>query len=304
MAEFSVNIEDYLFELSKDLQTETYKHSKYVEFYICDPKRRHIHKASVIDRFLHHAIFRIIEPIYDKKFIFDSYSSRHSKGIHKAHKRFHSFAWKLSQNNTRTVWVLKCNIKKFFDSVDHDILIQILIKTIYDDKVISLLQNIIKSFETKSKKGIPLGNLTSQLFSNVYLDVFDQYIKRELRIKHYIRYADDFVFLDPDKDNLSKLLPIITEFLEKRLSLSMHPNKVYIRKFSQGIDFLGYVIFPHHSVLRTKTKRRILKKIRILKYSLDKNLISKEFFEQVMASYHGLLKHCMGKGLKKKILLL
>lgn len=301
VSEFSVRLEDHLFKLSDTLRNGTYEHSNYTQFYIFDPKRRHIHKASVIDRLLHHAIFRVLEPIYDKKFIFDSYSSRRFKGTHKAHKRFHDFAWKLSRNNTRTVWVLKCDIRRFFDSIDHDILIRILGETIHDDKSISLLENIISSFEISPKKGIPLGNLTSQLFSNIYLDRFDQYAKRKLQIKYYIRYADDFVVLDTNKDNLTKVLSRMVEFLDKELSLSMHPDKVYIRKFSQGIDFLGYVIFPHHSVLRTKTKKRILKKVRILKASLDGEAVSRGLFDQSMASYYGLLEHCEGKGVKKNL---
>lgn len=197
--------------------------------------------------------------------------------------------------------MLKCDIKKFFDSVDHQKLITILEKTVRDEKVIDLLKEIIHSFETRSGKGIPLGNFTSQLFSNVYMNVFDQYVKRGLRVNHYIRYADDFVILDIDKNKLLKLLPVISNFLNERLFLSVHPNKIYLRKFSQGIDFLGYVIFPYHSVLRTKTKKRILKKVKILKTNLDKGLITKNYFNQSLASYYGLLKHCRGKTIRKII---
>lgn len=295
-------LEDHVFKLARNLRNFTYKHSEYQEFYVYDPKRRHIHKASVTDRLLHHAIFRILAPIYDKKFIFDSYSSRLDKGTHKAHERFHDFAWKLSKNNTRDVWVLKCDIRKFFDSVDHQKLITILEKTIRDEKVMDLLKEIIYSFETRPRKGIPLGNLTSQLFSNVYMNEFDQYVKRGLGVNHYIRYADDFVFLTTDKNELLKLLPIISKFLNEKLSLLVHPNKIYLRKFSQGIDFLGYVIFPHHRVLRTKTKKRVFKKVKLLKKSLDKEEISQETFDHLMASYYGLLKHCRSKKIKGKIL--
>lgn len=301
VAEFSVKLEDSLFKLSSDLRSGRYSHSAYTQFYIFDPKRRHIHKASVIDRLLHHAIFRVLEPTFERKFIFDSYSSRCFKGMHKAHKRLHDFAWKLSQNDTKPVWALKCDIRRFFDSVDHDILIQILRKTIHDEKAVELLKKVIHSFETRPGKGIPLGNLTSQLFSNIYLDQFDQYMKRKLRVRHYIRYADDFVILDTGKDALIELLPKLGEFLERELSLCLHPNKVEIRKFSQGLDFLGYVIFPHHQLLRTKTKRRIMKKIRILKECLDSDTITDEYFNQALASYAGLLKHCNGKNVQRLI---
>ncbi len=301
VAEFSVKIEERIFKLSRELRDGTYTHSSYEQFYVFDPKRRHIHKASVIDRLLHHAIFRVLAPMYDKKFIFDSYSSRLGKGTHKACDRFQAFMWKLSRNNTRTVWVLKCDIRKFFDSVDHETLIRLLRKTIKDEKMIDLLKRVIFSFETQPGKGIPLGNLTSQLLSNIYLDQLDQFVKRILRIKYYVRYADDFVILDTNKDNLSELLIKLSEFLEKELSLSMHPDKVYIRKASQGIDFLGYVIFPHFRVLRTKTKRRIFKKVRALKAGLDRGVVSKGRFDQSMASYYGILKHCRGKAVRRMI---
>ena len=197
--------------------------------------------------------------------------------------------------------MLKCDIRKFFDSVNHAILIRTLKKVIDDDKVMHLLENIIHSFETRPGNGIPLGNLTSQLFSNVYLDIFDQYIKRELKITYYIRYADDFVILDPDRSKLEGVLTKLSEFLMKELSLETHPSKVYFRKFSQGIDFLGYVIFPYHSVLRTKTKARILRKIRSLKKGLDHGSIKKDLFDQSLASYRGLFDHCKGRHVLRDI---
>lgn len=301
IAEFSVNLESQIFKLRDDLLSGTYTHSSYKSFYICDPKRRHINKAIPIDRLLHHAIFRVLYPSFDRKFIFDSYSSREEKGIHKAHGRFRKFAWSLSSNNTRIVWVLKCDIRKFFDSIDHGILIKIVSSTIHDERTINLLKEIIGSYRTKEGKGIPLGNLTSQLFSNVYLDVFDQFVKRELRIKHYIRYADDFVILDRDKEALETLLPRLADFLGKELKLAIHPNKIIIRKYSAGIDFLGYVIFPNHLVLRTKTKNRILKKVEVLKAQLKSDAITQSSFDQSIASYLGLLKHCRGKQIARQI---
>lgn len=178
--EFSVAVEDYIFKLHQVLMSGNYHHSSYYSFYICDPKRRHIHKPMVLDRILHQAIFRVLEPVFDKTFIFDSYSSRTSKGTHRACLRSKTLAWRLSRNNTRSVWVLKCDIKKFFDSVDHSILLKIIERKITDEKTNKLLAQIINSFETEPGRGIPLGNLTSQLFSNVYLNELDQYIKRVL----------------------------------------------------------------------------------------------------------------------------
>lgn len=301
IVQFSPDLEGQIFHLYRDLQNENYHHGLYESFYICDPKRRHIHKPIARDRVLHHAIFRIIEPIFDKTFIFDSFSSRKNKGVHKAHKRFKKFAWWLSRNNTRAVWILKCDIKKFFDSVDHNILLKIISEKVKEEKTIHLLAQIIRSFETRPDKGIPLGNLTSQLFSNIYLNELDQYVKRELRIKHYIRYADDFVLLSANQPELKADIMKISDFLKQKLALSLHPNKISIRKFSQGVDFLGYIIFPYHQILRTKTKNRMLRKIKRLRCELNHGVITEKFFDQSLQSHLGLLKHCRGFGITQKI---
>ena len=147
----------------------------------------------------------------------------------------------------------------------------------------ALLGDIVASYETALGKGIPLGNLTSQLFSNIYLDVLDQFIKRELRLKNYIRYADDFVVLSNDKESLEKLIPIIGPFLRDNLALTLHPDKVSVRKLHQGVDFLGYIFFPHHSVIRTKTRRRIIRRIVL------KNL----------SSYLGICNHVRAGGVAR-----
>src|SRR3989344_5685050 len=180
--EFGLDIEDNIFELHEALKNNSYTHSPYKSFYLHDPKLRHIFKARVRDRILHHAIVKIIGPIFEKSFNFDSYSSRKNKGTHKATDRFRYFAQKLSRNNSRTIWILKCDVRKFFDSVDHDIIINQISAKVKDEKAIELIRNIVNSISTHKNSGIPLGNLTSQLFSNIYLDNFDQFIKRQLRV--------------------------------------------------------------------------------------------------------------------------
>jgi len=285
---FALNLEDNIFDLHQQLKSNTYYHSNYKSFYISDPKLRHIHKAEVVDRVLHHAIVKIIEPIFEKSFIFDSYSNRKNKGTHRAIKRFKNFAWKLSQNNTKNVWVLKCDIKKFFENVNHNILISLIERKISDSQVIKLISKIVYSFKNKNQKGIPLGNLTSQLFSNIYLSELDQFIKRKLKIKYYIRYTDDFVILSRNNKNFCALISKISEFLEIKLDLQIHPQKVMIKKWRQGIDFLGYVDFPYHNILRTTTKNRILKRIKYSNY-------------QSIQSYLGILNHCRSHGIKRKI---
>lgn len=244
---------------------------------------------------------QVIEPIFDKVFISDSYSSRKKKGTHKAVAQFKKYAWALSQNGTKVVWVLKCDIKKFFDSIDHDILLALIKKKIKDEKAQRLIENIVRSFHGETGTGIPLGNVTSQLFSNIYLNEMDQFVKHDLRARYYIRYADDFVVLSRDKLCLRGALLKISTFLRKELKLQLHEKKVCIRKWNSGVDFLGYVVFPYHAILRTKTKRRILKKMRKKSQELLSGEISETALEQARQSYLGVLKHCRGYGIKKII---
>jgi RNA-directed DNA polymerase len=222
--EFSLRLMDNIFDLHFDLANLTYKHSAYQAFSINDPKPRIIHKASIRDRLLHHAIYRLLYPFFDKTFIADSFSCRNNKGTHKAIARFRVFGQKISQNNTKTCWILKGDIKKYFASVDHNILINILKEYIPDQKIIWLLQEIISSFNSgQVDVGLPLGNLTSQLFANIYLNKFDQFVKYKLKLKHYIRYADDFVIFSQNKNYLEKQSSPIKSFLSKNLKLEVHP---------------------------------------------------------------------------------
>lgn len=263
---------------------------------------RRIHKACVKDRVLHHAVFRILYPIFDPIFIFDSYSCRVCKGTHRAINRLQKFARKVSNNNTKNCYILKCDIKKFFDSIDHDILIYLIEKKIKNKDTIWLIKEIVKSFSTSTNKGLPLGNITSQLFANIYLNELDQFIKHQLKIKYYIRYCDDFVILNGGGEYLAELILTINNFLKEKLKLSLHSDKIKIRKYRQGIDYLGYVGFPYHRILRTKTKRRMFKKIKQRIGELKLYKISKESFHQGVQSYLGALKHCNSYKLKNVLL--
>jgi len=280
--EFESRLMDNILALHRSLMQNRYKHGNYKEFVIHDPKQRLIHKARVRDRLLHHAVFRVLYPFFDRTFIPDSYSSRKDKGTHKALKRFRYFANKVSANNTRTCWVLKGDIRKFFASIDHEVLINILKSYIDDEKTISLLSGVIYSYSSKDGIGLPLGNLTSQLFVNIYLNEFDQFVKHRLKVKYYIRYADDFVILSDKKEYIFQLVQLIGDFLEIKLCLSLHPGKTWIQTLASGVDFLGYIVFPNHIVLRTKTKNRMLQSV------CEKNL----------PSYLGILAHCDGYKLR------
>jgi RNA-directed DNA polymerase len=290
---FELCLMDNIFTLHSDLINRTYKHGGYHAFNISDPKPRNIHKASVRDRLLHHAIYRVLYPYFDCKFIADSYSCRLGKGTHKALNRFRRFGYRVSQNNTKTCWVLKCDIRKFFANIDHAVLIQILQKHISDQQTLWLLEKIIGSFESRSGVGLPLGNLTSQLLVNIYMNEFDQFVKHKLKAKYYIRYADDFVLFSENKKILESRLESMRKFLAEELKLELHPGKIFVKTLASGVDFLGWVNFTNHRVLRTTTKRRMFKRIK------------ENQSPETKASYLGLLKHgntwkLMQKGMKSR----
>lgn len=233
------------------------------------------------DRLLHHAIYRVLYSYFDQKFIFDSYSCRAGKGTHKAMNRFKRFGGVVSKNNTRTAWVLKCDIIKFFANIVHQVLLDILESNINDPDVLWLFAQVIESFNSDGRMGVglPLGNLTSQLLVNIYMNEFDQFAKRELKIRRYIRYADDFVVLSENREWLENILPKIRTFLFIQLKLELHPDKVFIKTLASSVDFLGWIHFTDHQVLRQSTKRRMLRRV------------AENPANATYQSYLGLLKH-------------
>lgn len=284
---FQLRLMDNILSLHADLCNQTYRHAPYHHFRISDPKPRDIHKASVRDRLLHHALYRKLYPFFDRTFIFDSYSCRQRKGTHRALNQFRALSSWIHEGNRRACFVLKCDIRKFFANIDHAILLHILSLSISDTYVLHLLENVISSFNSGVVgKGLPLDNLTSQLLVNIYLNEFDQFVKHRLKAKFYIRYADDFVILSEDKKYLEMLLPQVADFLQEKFKLSLHPDKVFIKTLSSGVDFLGWVHFPDHRVLRTATKKRVLRNIN----------------ERNSGSYLGLLKHGNAFTLQKRVM--
>ena len=294
---FEFSLEDNIFELQRSLQSKTYRHGSYQSFYVRDPKLRHIHKATIRDRLLHQAVFRGLYHLFDKRFIHDSYSCRLGKGTHKGVLRLQELARSVSANNRQTAYALKCDIKKFFASIDRGILLNLLEKKIPDADTRWLVWQIVESF----RPGLPLGNVTSQLFANIYLNDLDQFVKHKLRERYYIRYCDDFIILGRGEKHLLDILPHIQEFLTNELRLALHPDKIILCKLSAGIDFLGYVVLPYHTVLRTRTKRRMMKKI-FAKHNtfLDGAINDKDFLASI-SSYEGMLKHCRGHELRQRL---
>ena len=292
---FERRLEDNLFDLYLRLKDKNYQHGKYKSFYVNDPRRRHIHKACVADRIVHHLLYKYLYELYDKTFIFDSYSCRLEKGTHRGVKRLFLFIRKVSKNYTNYCWALKCDIKKFFATVDQGILLNLLKKKIEDINILWLLGKVIESFDSElgKGKGIPLGNLTSQIFANIYMNELDQFIKHKLKIKYYLRYADDFVILSENRNYLEGLIFKISEFLESSLKLALHENKVTISKYTLGIDFLGYIVLSHYILPRTKTKKRMFRRL--------KEKINFSNFNQSLQSYLGYLSHANSHDLTKEV---
>jgi hypothetical protein len=201
-----------------------------------------------------------------------------------------------SRNHTQECWALKCDVRKFFDSIDHDALLRMLGAKIKDENAIWLLREIVESFTASrpnlfERRGVPIGNLTSQIFANIYMNEFDQFMKHQLRVKNYLRYTDDFVIVSRDKKYLEGLLQPVSEFLASKLCLELHPRKIILRRTAHGTDFLGYIILPHHVLIRASTKKRIFRKTAERVASYENGTISEASMEGTLRSYLGVMSH-------------
>lgn len=252
---------------------------------------------------VHHLLFRFLESIFQPTFIHHSYSCQKGKGVHVAVDDVHSALRKASKNYTQTVWGLKLDIKKFFASVDHEVLLSLLIKKLGDTEIMWLIEKVVRSFSTPDKpgKGMPIGNVTSQIFANVYLSELDYFAKHTLREHYYFRYADDFLFLHPDRTHLKKIDRIVTQFVEQKLRLTVHPNKIIYRTYHQGIDWLGYVLRPHYRVIRTNTKQRMFTKVRRKVEEFNQGGCDEYSLDQTVQSYLGILSHCEGYKIEENL---
>jgi len=289
---FNYNLEDELLKLQHELKNQTYKTGEYRHFIIFEPKERRISALPFRDRIVHHVICSVIEPIFEKKFIYDSYACRKGKGTHKGVNRIQKFITEADNN----YYVLKCDVSKYFHSVDHEILKQIIREKIADKKLLQLLDNIIDSAE----KGIPIGNLTSQLFANIYLNKLDEYIKYELRIKYYIRYMDDFIILHESKQYLHEVKGKI-KLLFASMELTLHPKKANIFPITLGIDFLGYRIFNNHRLIRKSTAKRFLKNTKIKLKKYNSRIMNFDKLMESFNSWEAYMDHANSHHLKKSL---
>jgi retron-type reverse transcriptase len=289
VVEFEKNLKENLFKLRIELLMQVYEPKKLVTFIIRDPKTRKISKSDFRDRIIHHAICNIIEPMFDKSFIYDSYANRIGKGTLNAIKRFDYFKRKVSKNNTKNCYVLKADVRHYFESVNHNILVNILKRKISDDRVLWLVEKILSNYHNEKENiGMPLGNLTSQFFANVYLNELDQFVKHTLKAKYYIRYVDDFIILDTSKEKLKLYQNKIDYFLKENLGLELHPDKTKIILLSKGVGFLGFRLFYYHKLVRKKNMIKFKKRFEELKDTYESGLIKREI---VIEKFQGFLAY-------------
>ncbi len=283
---FESNLDWNLKQLKHELETFTYSPAPLTTFIVKDPKTRKISASHFRDRVIHHAICNIIAPIFEKDFIYDSFANQKYKGTHMAIKRLEKFIRKVSYGSSSLQWggqlklfsassssgyAFKADVRHYFETVDHQILLQIVERKIKDINVIWLIKSILENHKGQSiGKGMPLGNLTSQFFANVYLNELDHFVKHELKAKYYIRYVDDFVIPHKDKKVLEKWKGEIDAFLKINLKLELHPEKSRILPLDSGITMLGFRVFFHHKLLKKSNSRRIWQRIERFKRKCDK----------------------------------
>lgn len=310
-AAFQYGLEAHLFLLHEELTCGRYRPGPYRGFWIRDPKRRLISAAPYRDRVVHHALCRVIEPIFDRAFIYDSYANRLGKGTHKALDRCTQFC-------RRWPYVLKCDVEKFFPSIDHEVLVAQVERKIKCPRTLDLIRTVISASNPQEpviryfpgddlftpcqrRRGIPIGNLTSQFFANVILDPLDHYVKETLRVSGYLRFMDDFLVFGDSKKDLTDLLEALRGFLRAR-RLTLHPRKCVVVPVRSGVPFLGWRVFPDHRRLRRTTGVRFQRRLKKLTGQYENQEISLEEVRVSVASWIGHLKHGDTWGLRRKLL--
>ena len=306
-ADFNFHLEEEIGRLHDELVKKTYRHGKYRLFTIHDPKEREIAAAPFRDRVVHHAVHDVVEPFIDKTFIYDSYACRNGKGTHKAVGRAQGF---LKTNK----FCFHGDIKKYFPSIDHNILKQIIVAKIMDKDLLWLVDEIIDSARQLkvavgnlqfADKGLPIGNLTSQFFANLYLNELDYFVKFQLRCRYYVRYMDDFLIFDNDRKALIDIKEKVRDFLKNKLALELHPGKSQIYDTEKGIKFLGFRLYKNYRRLATDNVRRFKKRIKRFDYLFENGKISADKISDSVRCWvahskyanTGRLRHSISSGL-------
>jgi len=312
--------------LKKELEDHTYRPGRSICFVVSKPKPREIFAADFRDRVVHHILVNYLEPIWEPKFIDQSYSCRKGKGAHRAIKDLKRYLRKATKGNTQKTYYLQVDIQSFFVSLKKDILFGLIKRHTKNPEILWLTEVIIfhnptrnyyrkcqaslfdlipdhKSlFKVSPDQGLPIGNLTSQFFANVYLNELDQFVKHKLKVKYYLRYVDDLVLLSPEKDQLKIWRNEIDKFLQEKLKLRLHPQKQILQTVDKGIDFVGYLVKPDYVLMR----RRIVKNLKAKLWQFNQNLgeITEQETKQILSavnSYYGQFRHAKTFGLRQKL---
>lgn len=313
---YTDKLEENLIELQNELIWKTYEVGAYRRFYVYEPKKRLIMSLQFKDRVTQHAIYRQINPIPDKQLIDDTYACRKEKGSHKAVHKLQN--WMRKDERKGRYYYLKLDIAKYFYRIDHKVLMNILERKIADKDLLEVFDKIINCEDTRfglpigadiadvnSEEmllgvGLPIGNLTSQMFANLYLNELDQFAKHKLKLKQYIRYMDDIIILHEDKKELGRIKTEIERFLNEELHLQLN-NKTCIRPTTMGIEFVGFRIWSTHIKLRKQTVKRMKRRLKYVFTHYENGEIDKETLDRSIASYRGILKHFESYGLRNSL---
>ncbi|ABR48703.1 RNA-directed DNA polymerase (Reverse transcriptase) [Alkaliphilus metalliredigens QYMF] len=315
---FSANLEENLIQIQNELIWKAYKVGRYREFYVHEPKKRLIMALPFKDRVVQWAIYRVLNPLFEKTYTEHSYACRIGRGTHQAAKKLQYWLRQIDRKPQK-YYYLKMDISKYFYRVDHSIALKILRKKIKDKDVLWLMEEIIQSedmafglplgmepgdcpkYMRLHDKGMPIGNLTSQLLANIYLNELDQFCKHKLQIKYFIRYMDDFIVLHHDKKYLHRLKVEIENFLNSELELHLN-RKTCIRPTPVGIEFVGFRIWPTHMKLKKKTAKKMKRRLKYLQKAYGRNDVTFEDVNTCVQSYLGILQHCDSYYLKCSVL--
>jgi retron-type reverse transcriptase len=300
--EFTDQLEENLINIQNHLIWKSYAPGAYKKFIVYEPKKRQIMALPFPDRVVQHALNNIVEPIFDKAFFFHSYACRKGKGMHEASINLSHWLHGLHQMHGERVYCLKADISKYFASIDHETLRRVMRKKIKCPDTLWLIDLVIahNGGETEGK-GIPVGNLTSQLFANAYLGELDKFVKEGLRVRYYMRYMDDFVVLSHDKAYLRGALAMIAQFIVDDLRLQLNP-KTAIFKARQGVDFVGYRHWHTHKLIRKSSIKRITRKIRLFNKQHASGKLSVCHANRSIQSWLGHIGHADTHGIRSKIL--
>lgn len=333
---FEIDYENSLVQLCEEINNETYLIGRSIAFIVDKPVKREIFASDFRDRVVHHLIIGKLNHLFEKQFINDSYSCRVGKGTHFGIQRIDKFIRQCSANYTKNCYILKLDLQGFFMSInktilfaklekfikekyqstDKDLLIKLCKQIIFNDPTKNCIIKGYKSdwdnlpqtkslFHSKPNCGLPIGNLTSQVFANFYMDSFDHFIKHDLKIRYYGRYVDDFVIVHEDKEYLKKLIPQLSEYLQTELQVTIHPKKIYLQHYTKGVKFLGTVIKPNRIYIANRTKGNFynaIEKQNKLVHDHKPTKEEKAAFLSSMNSYLGIMKHYKSYNLRKKMI--